>query len=101
MWRTATQRPRALREGSARAADAFDLLIGAPGSETQLVLTSVYLQPASLDLIDGLGRLGPETVTTGGVAVWAHVGGFVAGLVMAFFYTALVRPLPPLEFDEA
>ena len=44
---------RALREGSARAAAAFDLLIGAPGSETQLVLSTVYLQPSALDLIDG------------------------------------------------
>lgn len=44
---------RALREGTARAADAFDLLIGAPGSETQLVLSTVYLQPASIALIDG------------------------------------------------
>jgi putative ABC transport system permease protein len=44
---------RALRQGSARAADPFDLLIGAPGSEAQLVLTSVYLQPAAPDLIDG------------------------------------------------
>ena len=44
---------RALRKGSARAADAFDLVVGAPGSQTQLVLTTVYLQPAALDLIDG------------------------------------------------
>jgi putative ABC transport system permease protein len=53
---------RALRQGSARAADAFDLLIGAPGSQTQLVLTSVYLQPAALPLIPGdvLRRLQEE-----------------------------------------
>jgi putative ABC transport system permease protein len=44
---------RALRQGSAHAAEAFDLLIGAPGSETQLVLSTVYLQPAAIDLIDG------------------------------------------------
>jgi putative ABC transport system permease protein len=44
---------RALREGSARAADDFDLLIGAPGSSTQLVLTSVYLRPQSIPLLDG------------------------------------------------
>jgi putative ABC transport system permease protein len=44
---------RALRQGSARAADAFDLLIGAPGSETQLVLSTVYLQPGAIALIDG------------------------------------------------
>lgn len=44
---------RALRQGSARAADRFDLLIGAPGSPTQLVLSTVYLQLAALPLIDG------------------------------------------------
>jgi putative ABC transport system permease protein len=44
---------RALRKGSARAAEPFDLLIGAPGSPTQLVLSSVYLQPASINLVDG------------------------------------------------
>ncbi|HEX2527571.1 MAG TPA: ABC transporter permease [Geminicoccus sp.] len=44
---------RALRQGSARAADAFDLIIGARGSETQLVLSTVYLQPAAIELIPG------------------------------------------------
>ncbi len=44
---------RALRQGSTRAAKPFDLLIGAPGSPTQLVLSAVYLQPASVNLIDG------------------------------------------------
>lgn len=44
---------RAFRQGSTRAADAFDLLIGARGSETQLVLSSIYLQPSPLDLIPG------------------------------------------------
>lgn len=44
---------RALRQGTAAAADAFDLLIGAPGSETQLVLSTVYLEPSAIDLIDG------------------------------------------------
>lgn len=44
---------RALRQGSARAADDFDLLVGAPGSDTQLVLTSVYLRPHAIPLLDG------------------------------------------------
>ncbi len=44
---------RALRQGSARAADDFDLLLGAPGSSTQLVLTSVYLRPQAIPLLDG------------------------------------------------
>jgi putative ABC transport system permease protein len=43
----------ALRQSSARAADDFDLVIGAPGSPTQLMLTTVYLQPEALPLIDG------------------------------------------------
>lgn len=48
-----TLQERALRLGSARAADAFDLVIGAPGSETQLVLSAVFLQAAPLPLLPG------------------------------------------------
>lgn len=44
---------RALRQGSARAADDFDILVGAPGSPTQLVLTSVYLKLQSIPLLSG------------------------------------------------
>ena len=44
---------RMLRGGSARAADDFDLIIGAPGSETQLILTGVYLDLSALNLVDG------------------------------------------------
>lgn len=43
---------RALRIGSARASETFDIVIGAPGSEVQLVLSSVFLQPANLALLD-------------------------------------------------
>jgi putative ABC transport system permease protein len=42
---------RALRQGSARAAEKFPLIVGAPGSETQLVLSAVYLQAAAIGLI--------------------------------------------------
>jgi putative ABC transport system permease protein len=42
---------RALRQGSARAAEKFPLVVGAPGSGTQLVLSSVYLQIAAVDLL--------------------------------------------------
>lgn len=58
---------RSLRQGSARAADDFDLIIGAPGSQTQLVLTSVYLQPEALPLIDGatLNRLAADPRVAG------------------------------------
>ncbi|RWX80975.1 ABC transporter permease [Neorhizobium lilium] len=50
---TVTLQERALRLGSARAADKFDLVVGAAGSETQLVLSSVFLQPAPLPLASG------------------------------------------------
>lgn len=48
-----TLQERALRLGSARAAAAFDLVIGAPGSEMQLALSSAFLQPAALPLMPG------------------------------------------------
>ena len=44
---------RGLHLASNRAADPFDLLIGAPGSKTQLLMSSVYLQAAAIPLIDG------------------------------------------------
>jgi putative ABC transport system permease protein len=48
-----TLEERALREGSAKAAERFDLLVGAAGSETQLVLSVVYLHSSPLPLLDG------------------------------------------------
>jgi putative ABC transport system permease protein len=48
-----TAQERALRQGSARAAEPFDLVLGAPGSEVSLVLAAVYLQPTDLPLLSG------------------------------------------------
>ncbi len=62
---------RALRLGSARAADRFDLIVGANGSKTQLVLTTVYLEPAALNLVPG--RLLAEISADPGVAFAAPV----------------------------
>lgn len=36
-------------------------------------------------LFSGVASLGVNTAQTSGVAVWAHVGGFVFGLVIGFF----------------
>lgn len=44
---------RALRQGTARAADPFDLVVSAPGSEVTVMLAAVYLQPADMPLLDG------------------------------------------------
>jgi membrane associated rhomboid family serine protease len=37
-----------------------------------------------LQFISGLGSLGPNTTQTGGVAYFAHIGGFLTGLLLAF-----------------
>ena len=57
-----TLQERALRLGSARAADKFELIVGAAGSQTQLVLSSVFLQTAPLPLLSGetLQKLGAD-----------------------------------------
>ena len=44
---------RGLRQGAARAADKFDLVVSAPGSEMTMLLASVFLQPSDVPLLDG------------------------------------------------
>ena len=60
---------RALRQGSARAADKFTLIIGAPGGETQLVLSSVYLQPAAIGEVRFGYRATPRLTAEGRLTV--------------------------------
>jgi membrane associated rhomboid family serine protease len=36
--------------------------------------------------INGYAALGPETQETGGVAYWAHIGGFLTGLLLVFLF---------------
>jgi putative ABC transport system permease protein len=78
-----------LRTASSRAADRFDLVIGAPGSPTQLILTTVYLQPAALDLmraetllelqrLDGVRAAVPVAVTD------SYQGHSLVGTTAAF-----------------
>jgi membrane associated rhomboid family serine protease len=43
---------------------------------------------ALLQLVSGIGAIA-VTEQTGGVAYWAHIGGFVAGLVLAFLLRAV------------
>ncbi|GFE64955.1 ABC transporter permease [Litoreibacter roseus] len=44
---------RGLRVGTATAADKFDLIIAAPGSELTMLMAAVYLQPSNVGLVDG------------------------------------------------
>lgn len=80
---------RGMRRAAAQSADAFDLVVGAPGSATQLVLTAVYLQLDTVPLLDGavLARVLAEPE-----AAWASPIGFgdqwrgypVVGVTSAF-----------------
>ena len=62
---------RAVRRSSARAADDFPLIVGAPGSQTQLVLTAVYLQIEAVPLVDGavLNRLSADPRVAGAAPI--------------------------------
>jgi putative ABC transport system permease protein len=44
---------RGLRLGTAKAAEKFDLVVAAPGSETSMMLAAVFLQPTQAPLLDG------------------------------------------------
>ncbi len=44
---------RGLRKGTARAADKFDLIVSAPGSEITMMFAAVYLQPSDVPLLGG------------------------------------------------
>jgi membrane associated rhomboid family serine protease len=38
-------------------------------------------------LLFGIGSLGPASAQTGGVAWWAHIGGFLAGAILVHVFT--------------
>ena len=46
-----TAQERALREGSARASDPFDVIVAAPGSPTEVLFNVVYLRPSDVEVI--------------------------------------------------
>jgi putative ABC transport system permease protein len=110
---------RALRESSARAADRFDLIVGAPGSTTQLVLTTVYLQPAPLELLradalvqlthdPGVAAVAPVAVTdsylghtvVGTTAAFAAIGGLDEGRIFTHRHEAVVGAAVPLPLGR-
>lgn len=46
-----------------------------------------------MQFFSGIASLGAETAQTGGVAVWAHVGGFVFGLLVGFLFRGRAKDL--------
>lgn len=63
---------RGLREGSIRAVAGFDLVLGAPGSPTQLVLAATFLRPDAVPLMPG--RVLAEVAAESGVAWYSPIG---------------------------
>jgi len=49
-----------------------------------------------LQLFNGAVALGVQTGTTGGVAFFAHIGGFITGFVLTWIFMRIV-PQPPAE----
>lgn len=88
---------RGLRQGSARAAEKFDLIVSAPGSEVTVMLAAVYLQPSDMALVTGAQYA--EIAAAEGVAFAApiafgdsHLGAPVVGTTTDFV-THLAGPL--------
>ena len=46
-----------------------------------------------MQFFSGVASLGAETAQTGGVAVWAHVGGFVFGLLIGLLFRGRAKDL--------
>ena len=89
---------RALRLAGNAAADPFELVIGAPGSPTQLLLSAVYLQPGSVGLVDG--RIVNDLLERDSVRLAAPIGFGdsyqgrpIVGTTTAFATLAGERPL--------
>ncbi len=47
-----------------------------------------------IQLFNGVLSFGDATTSSGGVASWAHVGGFLSGLVVTFAFLARCGPTP-------
>ncbi len=89
---------RGLRQGTARAAEKFDLIVAAPGSEVTAMLAAVYLQTSDMALVTGAQYA--EFAQAEGVAFAApiafgdsYLGVPVVGTTTDFV-THLAGPLP-------
>jgi rhomboid family protein len=50
-----------------------------------------------LQLVNGFASLGTDAQYGGGVAFFAHIGGFIAGIILTFIFMAIVPQPPPDE----
>ncbi|MBZ8134568.1 FtsX-like permease family protein [Afifella sp. IM 167] len=101
---------RGLRQGTARAADKFDLIVTAPGSEVTMMLAAVYLQPSDVPLLSGRvfnDIAGSENVSLAAPIAFgdsfegAPVIGTTAGFVTHLSSGALAEGRMFAEHEEA
>jgi len=52
-----------------------------------------------LQVVEGLPTLGARGSVTGGVAFFAHIGGFLTGVLIALIYRNRIRRFPRAHFD--
>ncbi len=98
---TVTLQERAVRLGSARAAEKFDLVIGAAGSETQLALSAVFLQPAPLPLMSSAVLAKLATDPRAAFAAPVGFGDSADGYPVVGTTAALVSALSPALAEGA
>ncbi len=86
-------------------------LVMFPGNRVRAIIPPLFFLPFSvpaflmiglwflLQFVLGVGSLNPTAADTGGIAYWAHVGGFVAGMVMIipFWLRARLQPRPVVQ----
>ncbi|MFT6229104.1 MAG: putative ABC transport system permease protein [Paracoccaceae bacterium] len=115
-----TSQERALRIGSARAADPFDVIVAAPGDRISMLLAAVYLRPADAPLLGGevLARMQADprialmapiafgdswngAPVVGSTAEFVrHLGAMQAGRVFAAEEEAVAGALSPLQVGD-
>jgi len=113
---------RALQSASAQAVDKFDLIIGAPGSTTDLTLKALFLRPGSVELLNkeivraaladtraafsaplGFGDSvdgAPVVGTTNDLILHLASGTLAEGRLPATWEDAVVGALSPLKLGD-
>ncbi|MGB8648307.1 MAG: rhomboid family intramembrane serine protease [Anaerolineae bacterium] len=82
-------------------------LVMFPGAKVRAIIAPLFFLPFSvpafivigmwflLQFVFGIGSLNPAAASTGGVAYWAHIGGFIAGMLMIIPFWVRARMAPP------
>lgn len=70
--------------------------VGRVQTMSELPAWIVLIMWFGLQLLNGIAALGPQTQQTGGVAFFAHIGGFIAGAAFALIFSQIV-PQPDPE----